>query len=161
MNTKKLILTTNLSDDDKFDISEMICHPWRETRDQRWQLKNHMNEIVNENLSRLDLLKQKATNKKFPGFVAKQKISIQLWLVGLFETYPDMFYPLHEEFMSMLGSQRDNWNVRMRIEKDKDGQFNFVILLQISKKILSNPHELESMFQQADEEKKATSKITS
>ena len=53
--------------------------------------------------------------------------------------------------MSMLGSQRDNWNVRMRIEKEKDGQFNFVILLQISKKILSNPHELESMFQQANE----------
>jgi len=135
-----------MSDEDEFDIDDMICHPWRETRDQRWQLKEHMKKIVKENLSRLDLLKQKATNRKIPGFVAKQKISIQRWLVGLFENYPDMFDPLHEEFISMLGSQRDNWNVRMRIEKDKDEQFNFVILLQISKKILSNPHELESMF---------------
>ena len=151
MTTKKSILTTNMSDDYEFDIDDMPCHPWRETRNQRGQLKDHMNEIVNENLSRLDLLKQKATNRKLPGFVAKQKISIQLCLVGLFENYPDMFYPLQEEFMSMLGSQRDNWYVRMRIEKEKDGQFNFVILLQISKKILSNPRELESMFQQVNE----------
>ena len=89
MTTKKSILTTNMSDDDEFDIHDMPCHPWRETRDQRWQLNDHMKEIVKENLSRLDLLKQKATNRKFPGFVAKQKISIQLCLVGLFENYPD------------------------------------------------------------------------
>jgi hypothetical protein len=155
MTTRNPILHTNLPNDQEFDIHvDWPCQPWREMRDQRWQLINFMNGKVNPKFSRLDLLMKKATIRKVPSFVAKKKISIQLWLVGLLEAYPDMFLPLQEDFISMLGSQRDNWNVRMRIEKDKKGSFNFIILLQISNKILSNPHELENFFQQADEKYK-------
>lgn len=161
MSDSEPILSVNIGEemDAEFENDYEPDHPFREMRDICWKLKNYMNEQPTGNLSRLDAMRQILPDRRSPWRISSEKISIQRWLAGLMLYYPEMFRPLISKIEEMLGPQCEYLNVLMRVEGSESGRFNLVILLQIKKKILRNPRELERVFQQADEEMRVTREV--
>jgi len=154
MSDNATILSVNIEDmDEVFDEDYEPDHPFREMRGVCWQLQDYMNERPTGNLSRLNAMRQIFPDRSFPWRRSSEKISIQRWLAGLMRYHPDMFRPLISKIEEMLGPQCDYLNVLMRVEDSECGKFDLVILLQIKKKILRNPCELERVFQQAEEDR--------
>lgn len=149
--TRSIIRFDLIDEDEEFDEDYEPCHPWRETRPFRWQLEDYLNECINKkkNVSRLDAMVKMACSRRFPGLVSKINIRMQLFVVGIFDEYQDMVFPMIYKIKEMLGSKSEYFTINMRINHEEHGNY-LLVTLQIKKEILDNPSELEYVFQQLE-----------
>jgi hypothetical protein len=155
--TRSSIRIDTMEEDEEYDEEYEPCHPWRETRPFRWQLEDYLNECSNKkkNVSRLDAMVKMACSRRSPGLVSKINIRMQLFVVGIFDEYPDMVFPMIGKMKEMLGSKSEYFTINMRINHEEHGNY-LLVTLQIKKEIVDNLSELEYVFQQLE---KAPSEI--
>ena len=90
-----------------------------------------------------------ACSRRYHGLVSKINIRMQLFVVGIFDEYQDMIFPMICKMKEMLGSKSEYFTINMRINHEEHGNY-LLVTLQIKKEILDNPSELEYVFQQLE-----------
>lgn len=152
MENNEFILKYNDTVEGKFDELLIGDHLMKEISRASYQLKKFMKEPINKkNLSRLYIMIQMASNRRYPGWVSKIKIRTQEWLVGFLQRFPEIFkYLIYDIQMLMPQTLLNYFDIRIRIEKAENNIFYLVILLQIKKNILHNQCELEHVYQQVE-----------
>jgi hypothetical protein len=144
-----------INENEKYDnFIYCPCHPNRETRPLRLQLENYLNTCSEINVSRLDvsrldMMVKMVCNRRYPGLVSNIKISMQQFVVGLFNECPDMFRPMISKIKEMLGYKSEYLTINMRIKHEKKENY-LIVSLYIKKEIVANPSELEYVFQQLE-----------
>ncbi len=152
MENNEFILKYNDTVEGKFDEYFIGDHLSKEISWASFNLKNFMKEQINKkNLSRIDIMIQMASNRRYPGWISKIKIRTQEWLVGFLQRFPELFkYLINDIRMLIPKTLLNYYDIRIRIERAKNNIFYLVILLQIKKNILSNLCELEHVYQQVE-----------